>query len=154
MLSHRDGTHRNTFTHTHTFIQRSFYAEQLYTQIPSHTEVLLQRNGFTRGAFIYGCFCTGILCMISDGGHAFRATRVQQADVKPHFHRSFWRSRRISRERVDPAKVHIAISFQVFVINISCQRVANCGHQSRLPCRPKRYLRRTLLLVRVFTLRS
>ena len=92
-LSH---THTHTHTHGHTFTQRWFCTKQLYTQ----RMVLLQKNGFTRGASIYNgyLFTQAYSCMISDGGRVFRATSVQQADVKPQFHHSFWQWRRISCE--------------------------------------------------------
>ena len=66
MRSHRDAwlhTQKHFYTHKdrHTSTQRWFYTEQLYTQVPLQTEVLWQRNGFTRGAFMYWCFYTGIL---------------------------------------------------------------------------------------------
>ena len=46
-------------------------------------------------------FTQAYSCMISD---AFHATSVQQADVKPQFHRSLWRLRRIWWERVGQRK--------------------------------------------------
>ena len=89
--AHTETFFSRTHTHGHSFTQRWFYIEQPYTQIM----VLLQRNGFTRGAFIYGCFYTGILLHdFRRLARNFRATSVQQADVKPQFHRSFWRLRR------------------------------------------------------------
>ena len=86
MLSHRDGT-RNTFTHTHakTITQRWFCTEQLCAQIPLQTEALLRRNGFTRGAFIYGCFTQAYFCMISDGGPASRAASRCKTAITPQF---------------------------------------------------------------------
>ena len=96
---------RNTFT------QRCFHTEMAHTETLLHTHTLLFRDHFTLSSFTHRyhhtqrCFYKGMdlheellytdvfaqayFCMISDGGHAFRATRVQQADVKPHFHRSF-----------------------------------------------------------------
>ena len=77
--------HRNTFTqrcftqrwlhiqkhfYTYTilhFTQRWFYAEQLYAQIPLQTEVLLQRNEFTRGAFIEGSLEVKLRTIWTDG---------------------------------------------------------------------------------------
>ena len=75
--------------------------------------VLLQKNGFTRGASIYNgyLFTQAYSCMISHGWRACRAISVQQADAKPQFHRSFWRLRRSSWERVGPAQAHIAFFF-------------------------------------------
>ena len=93
-------------------------------------------------------------CMNSGGGHAFRAARDEQANIKPQFHRSFWRSRRISCKRVGPSQAHVAISFQVLAIDISCEGVAFRGHQSTPPCRPKRKFRKTFEPVGVFTVRS
>ena len=60
MYALSQGCHRDAFTHgcfdtqkrfTVSFAQRWFYTEQLYAQVPEQTEVLLQRNGFTQGAF-------------------------------------------------------------------------------------------------------
>ena len=45
-------------------------------------------------------FTQTYFCMISDGGHAFRATNVLQADIKPQFYSSLWRLRRVSGEGV------------------------------------------------------
>ena len=109
MLSHRDGfTHTHTHTrtdtlsHPHTHTRTHFYSF-------THTHILLQTQVFYKGMDLHeDILYTDVLtqaysCMISDGGHAFHATSVQQADVKPQFHRSLWRLRRIWWERVGPA---------------------------------------------------
>ena len=55
-----------------------------------------------------------------------------------------------SGERVDPAQAHIAISCQFLAIDISCEGAAFRGHQSTLPCRPRRKSRKTFEVVGVF----
>ena len=115
MASHTH-TQRNTFSlsHTrgHTFTQRWFYTEQLYTQIPLQNRGAFTKEWvYTRSFYIRMFFTQAYSCMISDGGHACRATSVQQADVKRQFHRSFWRLRRSSWERVGPAQARIAFFF-------------------------------------------
>ena len=55
---------------------------------------------------------------------------------KTQFRCSFWKSRCVSSERVDPAQTHVAVSPQFLAIDASCQRVVFRGHQSTLPCRP------------------
>ena len=73
-------THRNTFTHTKTdtllhrddftlssFTHRYHYKQRCFDKGMDLHEGLLCTDVFTQAYF----------CMISDGGHAFRATRVQ-----------------------------------------------------------------------------
>jgi hypothetical protein len=79
MLSHRDGfRHKNTFPHTHTLLHRDDFTLSSFT----HRYHYKQRC-FDKGMDLHeGLLCTDVFtqayfCMISDGGHAFRATRVQ-----------------------------------------------------------------------------
>ena len=107
-------------THTHTFTQRRLYTEQLYKQIPLQTEVLW-------------CF------LLRNGHEEFYTDVFAQACFCM-----------ILGERVDPAQTHIAISCQFLAIDISCEGAAFRGHQSTLPCRPRRKSRKTFEVVGVF----
>ena len=115
--------------------------------MPKQTEELLQRNVLAGGVFTYGNFYTDILL------HDFRRQariwrkRIQQTYAKSHFHHSFWRSRRISWDRVGPAQAHIATWPQRMVIDISHKRVAFRGHQYVLPWRSKRSFRKIKIVV-------
>ena len=141
--------HRDTFAQGCFHAQKCFFThfyremilrEQFYTQMPKQAEVLLQRNVLARGVFTYGHFYT----LLND----FRRwtciwhKRIQQTYAKSHFHHSFWRSRRISWDRVGPAQAHIAIWPQCMMIDISRKRVASRGHQYMLPWCSKRSFRK------------
>ena len=91
---------RGPFSHTHTHMRASsftemflsfkhacFYTDVLrqrysYTQVPLQTEVLLQRNAFTRGAFTYGRSYADILLHDLPRRAPMSRERVQQADAK------------------------------------------------------------------------
>ena len=114
--------HIYTHIHTHTFTQRWLYTEQLYKQIPLQTEV---------------CWCF----LLRNGF----TRRVFYTDV---FAQACFCMN--SGERVDPAQAHIAISCQFLAIDIACEGAAFRGHQSTLPCRPRRKSRKTFEVVGVF----
>ena len=133
--------------HRDAFVQGCFHAQKWF-----FAHILLQRDDFTlsnfkhkcqnkqshfykrnvlaRGIFTYGYFYTDILL------HDFRRRtriwrkRTQQGYAKSHFHHSFWRSRRISWDRVGLAQahVHIAIWPQCMMVDISRKRVVFHGH--------------------------
>ena len=87
MFSHSHTTHTNTHTRAH------FYTEMIWHWAALRAVTITNRVAFTKEwiytrSFYIQMFYTGILCMISDGGRV-RATRVQQADVKPQFTKAF-----------------------------------------------------------------
>ena len=68
--------------------------------------------------FYTDVFAQPYFCMISDGGHAFPVTSVQQADA--------FRGKRLIQRK--PALQFRSIQF--LAIDISCKGVACRGHQS------------------------
>ena len=133
-------SHAHTLAHTHTLLHRDDFFKQrcFYKGLGLHEE-LLDMDVITQAYF----------CMISDCWHVFRATSVRW-----QLHRSFWRLRWFSWERVDPVQAHIAISFQFLAIDIWREGVAFYGHQSTSLCFAKINFPKNFELVGVSTVRS
>ena len=140
--------HTQTWFFTHILLQRDDFTLSNFThKCQNKQSHFYKRNVSARGIFTYGYFYTDILL------HDFRRRtriwrkRTQQACAKSHFHHSFWRSRRISWDRVGPAQAHIAFWPQCMMIDISRKRVVFHGHQYMLPWRSKRSFRKIKIVV-------